>query len=309
MRHLQNLLYLRAIVEAGSIRKATEKLAISPSALQRQVQNLEQDLGIQIFERLSRGSRLSLEGEIFYDYALRQINAFERMQMHLQQLRGGTSKLSIAFAPDIILKHYLAIVAQFQNKFVHIDLKLQILEDEHIYAQLASGELDLALMLNPVLKKDLQTLHAKDIQLSAFVPQGIELSRDGSVKLHDIAAHRLALPPERSFTYKRIHAVAERSKIDIATCYQGADMLEFLSRTSLPVIGVAPCPDHMLADLASLSARQKIPTKALLPGYKQLSIDPRDIGKCTLGLISQQDRELSRVSYKFQEALSAILQD
>ena len=48
MRYLQSFRYLKAIVEAGSIRGAAENLAISPSALNRHIQTLEYDIDIQI---------------------------------------------------------------------------------------------------------------------------------------------------------------------------------------------------------------------------------------------------------------------
>ncbi|WP_284374474.1 helix-turn-helix domain-containing protein, partial [Algimonas porphyrae] len=50
MRHLQTFKYVKAIVEAGSIRGAAENLAISPSALNRNIQALEYDLGISVFD-------------------------------------------------------------------------------------------------------------------------------------------------------------------------------------------------------------------------------------------------------------------
>ena len=55
-RQLAPLTFIEAIARAGSIRKAAETLSITSTALNRRVLALEDELGVQIFERLPRGS-------------------------------------------------------------------------------------------------------------------------------------------------------------------------------------------------------------------------------------------------------------
>ncbi len=59
MKHLRTLAYVTEIARAGSIRRAAERLSITPSALTRQIQDLEYELGTPIFERLAQGMRLN----------------------------------------------------------------------------------------------------------------------------------------------------------------------------------------------------------------------------------------------------------
>ncbi len=104
MRHLQTFKYVKAIVEAGSIRGAAENLAISPSALNRNIQALEHDLGICVFDRLSRGVALSVEGELFYRFALEQIASYDRMTSQIEGVKGlHTGKVTIGMGEDISL--------------------------------------------------------------------------------------------------------------------------------------------------------------------------------------------------------------
>ena len=56
MKHLLPLKYIDAVADAGSIRQAAERLAITSTALNRRVIAMEEELGVPIFERLPRGS-------------------------------------------------------------------------------------------------------------------------------------------------------------------------------------------------------------------------------------------------------------
>ena len=64
MKHLKTLQCIGDIARSGSIRKSAERLAITPSALTRKIQEFEQELGTTIFERLPQGMRLNPAGEL-----------------------------------------------------------------------------------------------------------------------------------------------------------------------------------------------------------------------------------------------------
>ena len=55
MRHMRVWSYVDEAARLGSLRKAAEKLSITPSALQRRIQDVEEDLGTPIFERSAHG--------------------------------------------------------------------------------------------------------------------------------------------------------------------------------------------------------------------------------------------------------------
>jgi len=55
MNHLRFLRYADEVARAGSIRQAAERLHVAPSAVNRRIQDIEEELGTPIFERLPRG--------------------------------------------------------------------------------------------------------------------------------------------------------------------------------------------------------------------------------------------------------------
>src|ERR1700704_1034862 len=80
------LTYFDAVARYGSIRKAADALNLASSALNRQILDLEMDLGAPLFERLPRGVRLTSAGEAFLVYARLVISELKAVESRIEQL-------------------------------------------------------------------------------------------------------------------------------------------------------------------------------------------------------------------------------
>src|SRR5215472_8186671 len=76
------------VARNGSIRRAAARMNASPSAVNRQILNLETELGVALFERLPNGMRLTAAGEAILVEIRRWRQAQSRVQRHLQELKG-----------------------------------------------------------------------------------------------------------------------------------------------------------------------------------------------------------------------------
>ena len=108
-----NLKYIDEIARAGSIRRAAESLSITPSALNRRLIAIEDDLDVQIFERLPRGVRLNAAGEILIQHIRAQISDFERVQAEAS-LSDFSADLALVFEP-ISMADFHAIISVRQT--------------------------------------------------------------------------------------------------------------------------------------------------------------------------------------------------
>ena len=88
MQHLRFLHYVDAVARCGSIRGAAETLHVAASAVNRRIQDLEDELGTPLFERLTRGVRLTAAGELFLGYARRRHADLEQVRSQIEDLRG-----------------------------------------------------------------------------------------------------------------------------------------------------------------------------------------------------------------------------
>ena len=68
MRFMTSLRFIDVVAREGSIRKAADKLAITSTALNRRILQIEEEIGQPLFERLPGGVRLNTAGEIFLQH-------------------------------------------------------------------------------------------------------------------------------------------------------------------------------------------------------------------------------------------------
>ncbi len=101
MRHLRILQYVDEVARSGSIRRAADKLNITASALNRRIQDFEQELGTQVFERLPRGVRLNAAGELLIRHIRGQLADVGRLRSQIEDLSGfrrGTVSIACSHA-------------------------------------------------------------------------------------------------------------------------------------------------------------------------------------------------------------------
>jgi len=94
---LRHLRYLVAVAEEGRLGRAAERLRVAQSALSRQIQDLERELGVALFERTSRGLRLTPAGRAFVDHARRALAEVEagRRAAQAAALDGAVLRLAL----------------------------------------------------------------------------------------------------------------------------------------------------------------------------------------------------------------------
>jgi LysR family transcriptional regulator, regulator of abg operon len=114
-----------AINERGSLRAAARYLGLAQPALSRSVQELEHELGVQLFERRARGMTLTAMGEVLVRRAGNVMTEVRRAREEIEQLDGGTSG-TVAAAMSIAA--HLAIVPKmlppFRARYPNVDLRL-----------------------------------------------------------------------------------------------------------------------------------------------------------------------------------------
>ncbi len=94
-----NILHMKYAVEiakAGSINKASENLLIAQPNLSRAVKELESDLGISIFDRSSKGMRLTPDGEVFLSYAVKILSQISEVESMYKEKRSPKQRFSIS---------------------------------------------------------------------------------------------------------------------------------------------------------------------------------------------------------------------
>ena len=97
MLHARALRYLDEVARRGSIRAAAGRLNVSSSAINRQILELENSLGAQIFHRLPKRLRLTPIGELLIAHVRQTLKDFERVQLRVDDMKSArTGDVTIA---------------------------------------------------------------------------------------------------------------------------------------------------------------------------------------------------------------------
>lgn len=184
---LRQLRAVRAIHETEKIIKAASMLGLTGPAVTQQLQQLEKELGVKLFDRLPEGLRPTAAGAVVID-AAETID--ERLRILKDQIesisggRSGTLRLGVVstakyFAPQLM--------AGFSRKFPDIRLDLKVGNREEIIGLISDHRIDVALMGRPPRKLPVNSLIFGDHPLVIIAPAGHRLA-----KSHDISKEEIA---------------------------------------------------------------------------------------------------------------------
>jgi len=123
---LRHLRYFVAVVEEQSFTKAAEKLFIAQPPLSRQIQNLESELGIQLFERGSRPLQTTPAGQFFYQHAVKLLSNAEEIKTMTKRVGMVEKTVTIGFVGSLLYGLLPRIVYLFRQQ--HPNLKIELVE-------------------------------------------------------------------------------------------------------------------------------------------------------------------------------------
>jgi DNA-binding transcriptional LysR family regulator len=103
--------YVIAVANARSLSQAAESLGVAQQALSQQVRAVEQQVGVQLFERTNRGVRITAAGEVFVQEARRTLTAADRVTRRTQAAsRGEVGALRLAYTLATVYETLPALV-------------------------------------------------------------------------------------------------------------------------------------------------------------------------------------------------------
>lgn len=195
MRYLDTARFIDAIAKAGSIRKAADALAITSSALNRRILAVEDELGVQIFERLAHGVRLSSAGEILVHAIRTQLSDMERVRSQIADLSGERRGHVTIACSQALLPYFLPVqIAQYRRVHPKVTFDVQLRDREAAEKALVNHTADLAIVFEPVRMAEFHTILRVRQPVHAVMSDAHPLAKKTNVRLSDCLAYPLAVP-------------------------------------------------------------------------------------------------------------------
>src|ERR1700759_4196907 len=296
MRHLRLLSHVVEVARSGSIRKAAAQLNLTPSAMNRRIQDLEAEVGTPLFERRPRGGKLTTAGEMFVRYARSQIADAERVRWQVEDLRGlRRGPVLIACSQALALDFVASRVELFQKQHPRVTFDLKVLDHERALAALAAYGVDLALVFRPFMRPTLRVIASIPQRLVAVGRADHPLAGKKSVRLSECAAYPAALP-DRSLGGRQI--------LDEVTTRRDLHFNVMAESNSFEMLRGLVHRCNVLSFQIEIGA----PSGDLGMSLVGIPVDVRDIPTSELVLCQLRGRVLPIAAAAFSEALAGSLQ-
>jgi DNA-binding transcriptional LysR family regulator len=189
-----SLRYLDQVARSGSIQKAAKELNVAASAINRQILQLEETLGVALFERLPRGMRLTSAGDAIVTLSRRWRSDERQVAADIQQLQGINQGHVRIVAMDSHVNGFLPqLIEQLAIEHPRISLEIEIASTDEAVAALMNGRADVAAVFNLSPRRDIHALWSCPLPLGCVVAPGHALAAGDSVSLQEAVAHPVAL--------------------------------------------------------------------------------------------------------------------
>lgn len=296
MRHTLPLTYIDAVARAGSIRKAAEMLSITSTALNRRILAMEEEFGVQLFERLPRGVRPTTAGEILIHHARAQFADLDRVKSQIADLAGERrGHVAIACSQALLPFFLPEQIGQYRRQHPGVTFGVHLRDREAAERALIDHTADLALVFEPVRLAEFQSLAAIRQPVQGIMHDAHELAERSTLRLGECLQYPISLPNLTYGVRSLLDAAAARSGLKITPVVE-SDSFEFLR-------------SHCLKEnIISFQIPIGLPTQAV-GSLVVRPLDNRDIQPGYLHLGQLRRRTLPVAAARFADQLQRSMEE
>ncbi len=249
---MHQLAYFESVSRHLHFTRAAEELNVAQPSVSQQIRKLEDELGTPLFHRMKRRVALTEAGTLFLRHTRAVLQQLEEARIEVQEL-SGLRKGSLAVgAPPSVGTHLLPkALAAFSRQHPGISLTFREGGSRTLVQLLEEGELDLAVVIQPIRHPVLETLPLLDEELLLAVPKTHRLASNGktSVKLKELAQEPFVLLREGAYDLRdQTLSACRRVGFEPHVALDGGEMdsvLRFVAEN----LGVAILPAMVLRDV------------------------------------------------------------
>ncbi|GFO62896.1 LysR family transcriptional regulator [Geomonas paludis] len=146
---LRSLRILTAIASKGSFAAAAEQLCLTQSAISLQMKNLEEELGVPLFERTGRGTKLNLNGKLVVERAREILELYDGIKTELSPSAAIRGVLTLGAVPTVITGPLPPVLGRLRKDHQEMQVRLVSSLSAELVRQVQEGDLDAALTTEP----------------------------------------------------------------------------------------------------------------------------------------------------------------
>ena len=197
---LRHLRYFVAVGEEQHYGRGAQRLRVAQPALSRQIQDLEEEVGFKLFDRLSRGVKLSTAGKLFLEEARRILQQVDDATRRARRVASGQSgTLRVGFIESMSWHGVVPdAFRQFRERQPDAELQIKPLSSLEQIQAVRSGQLDAGFLFTIAnIDRELAQLDIALVNLMLAVPRGHPLGKLKALRLRDLSSASFIWFPRR----------------------------------------------------------------------------------------------------------------
>jgi DNA-binding transcriptional LysR family regulator len=202
------LRYFYEVARYGSFRLTAEKIHIAVSAVSRQIQLLEQDLGVKLFVRDRKGLRLTAAGEALLYRVKRVMSELTTARSEIDSLHGShAGMVRIGLNDTVAQEFFPAFIKDFHAKYPNMRFEVMIANSADLKDALLRDEVDVVVGYAMELHSGMQTLVSYELKACIILRADHPLSRRKSLRVADVVSEPFIMPAEGMVLRQVIDAI------------------------------------------------------------------------------------------------------
>lgn len=289
--------YFGAVVQHGSIRAASDTLHVAQSAVSRQIQALEAEVGTPLIERRARGVRPTAAGELLYRYWREATSDLERIRSEIDALQGlRRGHVRLASIETLITSVLPRAIDAFRQLHPGIVFDVTIAGSNGVAETVRSGDAEIGLGFNLSDPPELDVAVRVREPIMAIMTPDHPLARSRELSLARLIGWPLAVSSRHSGTRRLLEAAASAAGVTL-TAALDTNSIELQHRFAASGQGIAFL--SRLACLDSLRTKRLVAVKLADPVLNGGTID----------VVTRSGRKVALAAEEFIRVLRGELQE
>ena len=294
MRFL-TLKYFNAVAKLGSIRKAADRLHVAPSAVSRQIAQLEHELDAVLFERSKSGVRLTAAGEVLARQSHRIFRDLDRARAGIDDFRGlRRGDVSLWVIEGFVTGLLPNILADFQRRYPAVAFKVQTASTDRITEALLEDEADIGITFNASPRAEIETIAEFPEPVSCLVARDHKYANRKSLSLDEICKEPLALPD---------HSFGIRQSFERTVAKHKLNPRVLVTTNSLELTNTMAVTGQFIAFKPAMAVITQLGSGQL----RAIPVADTELASARSSISVHRDRPLSRAAQEFLKLLTTTI--
>ena len=243
LKHLQTFLCL---CEINNFTKTAEHLHYAQSHVTMQIQQLEEELNVKLFERLGKKISLTTDGQKLIPYAQKMLSLSKDIEFQFAKQDNG--RIVIGASESLCLYRLPNIIKLFSNQYPSVEVCLYVLESNDYLSLLANNTIDIAF----VLDRPLAHLHFEKVlqipeTIGIFSLPQHPLAQKKNVSLKDLANQRLIVTKKECCYRQQFDYDLNKIKITPHIVLETSS-IQVIKQSVLSGLGICVLPEFVVQD-------------------------------------------------------------